>query len=555
MAMIVENNNISIRDDDQLISLIKSSFNESDMKLFALNYKLYIENKNNPDGFIANFDEVYKWIGFSRKDHAKTLLESKNKNNKYFFEINKDYIIKMNKPTFPAIAGKVAGRPVEKIYLTINCFKKFCLKSSTEQAEQIFDYYIKMEEIITNYIENKHNEIIKNNKEMKEILQLKDYQIEENNVFLELKNLEIEDNKKIIELKNQEMENNKMLLEDTLTKLLLKNQEVESFKNKKYEEIEKNKNVYIFSCDKSNIYKIGKSKDVEQRRKQLQTANVDTIIIHYTRPTSDDYLLELIVYSILDQYRCKSNGEHFTANLDYMKMVIDMAEIFFDTLRSTYEYITKEELLLKINENILNQSIIDPYELNINLELNNKLKKTNKKSIIKQNIDDNLVPIIDLYELNIDLELNNKLKKTNKKSIIKQNIDDNLVPITDLNITNNILPITDLSIIESEIKFNFDKDIITWFTNTFKLTENNNDIIKVKDIYKLFNISFHYDNMTKVERRKYNKSYFVEFIEKNHFFTPYYCQRYNNVRSVIKYWKYIDDNNNDNNNIISNLDI
>jgi len=38
MAMIVENNNISIRDDDQLISLIKSSFNESDMKLFALNY-------------------------------------------------------------------------------------------------------------------------------------------------------------------------------------------------------------------------------------------------------------------------------------------------------------------------------------------------------------------------------------------------------------------------------------------------------------------------------------------------------------------------------------
>jgi len=431
----------------------------------------------------------------------------------------------MNKPTFPAIAGKVTGRPVEKIYLTINCFKKFCLKSSTEQAEQIFDYYIKMEEIITNYIENKHNEIIKNNKEMKEILQLKDYQIEENDVFLELKNLEIEDNKKIIELKNQEMENNKMLLEDTLTKLLLKNQEVESFKNKKYEEIEKNKNVYIFSCDKSNIYKIGKSKDVEQRRKQLQTANVDTIIIHHTRPTSDDYLLELIVHSILDQYRCKSNGEHFTANLDYMKMVIDMAEIFFDTLRSTYEYITKEELLLKINENILNQSIIDPYELNIDLELNNKLKKTNKKSIIKQNIDDNLVPITDLNITN------------NILPITDLNITNNTLPITNLNITNNILPITDLSIIESKIKFNFDKDIITWFNETFKLTENNNDIIKVKDIYKLFTKSFHYCNMIKVERRKYNKSYFVEFIVNNRFFNHYYCQRSDTIRTFIKCWK------------------
>jgi len=43
-----------------------------------------------------------------------------------------------------------------------------------------------------------------------------------------------------------------------------------------------------------------------------------------------------------------------------MKMVIDMAEIFFDTLRSTYEYITKEELLLKINDNILNQKTISP---------------------------------------------------------------------------------------------------------------------------------------------------------------------------------------------------
>ena len=41
-------------------------------------------------------------------------------------------------------------------------------------------------------------------------------------------------------------------------------------------------------------------------------------------------------------------------------MVIDMAEIFFDTLRSTYEYITKEELLLKINDNILNQKTISP---------------------------------------------------------------------------------------------------------------------------------------------------------------------------------------------------
>ena len=64
-------------------------------------------------------------------------------------------------------------------------------------------------------------------------------------------------------------------------------------------------------------------------------------------------------------------------------------------------------------------------------------------------------------------------------------------------------------------------NILSWFKETFELTKNKEDIIKVKDIYELFTKSFHYDNMTKVERRKYNKSYFVEFIEKNHFFTIY----------------------------------
>ena len=39
MEQLVESNN-NFLNDDQLISLIKSSFNESDMKLFELNYKM-----------------------------------------------------------------------------------------------------------------------------------------------------------------------------------------------------------------------------------------------------------------------------------------------------------------------------------------------------------------------------------------------------------------------------------------------------------------------------------------------------------------------------------
>ena len=120
MDQVVSNNINFI--DDQLISLIKSSFNESDMQLFELNYKIYTSTKNNPEEFIVDLDEVYKWIGFTRKDNAKTLLESKNADKKYLFEINKDYILR--KVSLPK-QENLGGRPSNKILLTVKCFKKY----------------------------------------------------------------------------------------------------------------------------------------------------------------------------------------------------------------------------------------------------------------------------------------------------------------------------------------------------------------------------------------------------------------------------------------------
>ena len=67
----------NILDDDVLIKLIKETFNNDDMKLFELNYKIYKSNKNNLDDFIINLDEIYEWIGFKQKCHAKRLLEKK----------------------------------------------------------------------------------------------------------------------------------------------------------------------------------------------------------------------------------------------------------------------------------------------------------------------------------------------------------------------------------------------------------------------------------------------------------------------------------------------
>lgn len=60
--------------DDKLIQLIKENFNETDNELFKMSFNLFNQNYNSKDDFIINLDDVYKWMGFSRKDPAKRLL-------------------------------------------------------------------------------------------------------------------------------------------------------------------------------------------------------------------------------------------------------------------------------------------------------------------------------------------------------------------------------------------------------------------------------------------------------------------------------------------------
>jgi hypothetical protein len=145
---------------------------------------------------------------------------------------------------------------------------------------------------------------------------------------------------------------------------------------------------------------------------------------------------------------------------------------------------------------------------------------------------------------------NKPMKKINNKIIIPKN-NDSTSEI--LSITDNIIELPcSLELqhltknLESSNKiFNFDNDIINWFKLNFQLTENKNDTLKVKDIYEIFTKSSHYENMTKIERKKYNKSYFVHFIETNKFFTKYYCEKNQIMRTFIKCWKIKTDDNND----------
>ena len=43
--------------------------------------------------------------------------------------------------------------------------------------------------------------------------------------------------------------------------------------------------------------------------------------------------------------------------------------------------------------------------------------------------------------------------------------------------------------------------------------------------------------MLKVEKREYNKSYFIKYIETNNFLKKYYCEKSATLRTYIKCWK------------------
>jgi len=76
-------------------------------------------------------DDVWKWIGFSQKSKAKTLLE------KYFI-LDKDYKVLLSRMREQTESGR-GGHNKETIMLTVRTFKLFCLHLFTFQTPIIYD--------------------------------------------------------------------------------------------------------------------------------------------------------------------------------------------------------------------------------------------------------------------------------------------------------------------------------------------------------------------------------------------------------------------------------
>jgi len=151
----------------------------------------------------------------------------------------------------------------------------------------------------------------------------------------------------------RQLEEQKTLVQEKEKLLLEQNEEINKYKEKIYEEVEKRGFVYVVKTDSYTFYKVGRTKDfVLKRVKGLQTANEVDIQILLKFPTSNPNLLESCVHYILDRYRSNSGREFFDCDFEYIKKIIEICGNTIDTLKSTYQNIFNSGFINNIDKEI-----------------------------------------------------------------------------------------------------------------------------------------------------------------------------------------------------------
>ena len=145
---------LSPKYNSKFINKIKEYFDDFEKNLFASSFYCYLNYDKNLD-FVIDLDDVWKFLDFSKKSNALNLLEN-------VFKIDIDYKYISNNELLLNRQEQKKGRGghnVKKIFLTIKCFKSMCLKAGTKKADEIHEYYMKLEDILQDIINEDSNEL------------------------------------------------------------------------------------------------------------------------------------------------------------------------------------------------------------------------------------------------------------------------------------------------------------------------------------------------------------------------------------------------------------
>lgn len=348
---LIQTSNIQIYDKNKLICKLEEHFTEEEQKLYVANLFLYL-NYHHINDFVVNLENVWKFIGFANKGNAKRTLE----NN---FTENKDFTVALLRTEKRKNEG---GHNVETIMLNINTFKKLCLKSNTDNADKIHDYYIKLEMV--------YNEL------MKEQLEERQNQLEENK-------------QKLIE-QQQRIE------------LLEHKPNTHGFNSRRAGYV-----YMINDRSKPGHYKIGMSYDVDKRLSKLNTASSEaTLGVFHEVKTYDCETLENIIHKILQPFNIPRRREWFffsnNTELQYALQILHETHIFLNK----FDFKSSNDVIAYVTNSANNK----PTQVN-------KQQSEQPLETSEEQIDEQTEPQQDFIETNVYKLTGQNLK--NKTGIYK----------------------------------------------------------------------------------------------------------------------------------------
>ena len=157
---LIENNPItklSSTYNNKLLDKIKEKFCHFEQQLFISSFYCYLNYDKNID-FVVNLDDVWEWLGFSQKIRAKELLD---KHFKLDIDYKTNLAFSIGKAVFNTTekVKQHGGQNKQNILLTIKFFKSLCLKAQTKKASEIHEYYMKLEEVLQETLEEETTEL------------------------------------------------------------------------------------------------------------------------------------------------------------------------------------------------------------------------------------------------------------------------------------------------------------------------------------------------------------------------------------------------------------
>ena len=118
--------------DATLADMLSAEFTTEEQQRFLKHFQMYLVHGEGNTKHVIHLDDVFEWMGYARKDHAKRSLV-KN------FAEDTDF----------SVVPQQRGTQKETIMMSVFTFKVMCMISNTSRGKMTQRYYVKLEDLFS----------------------------------------------------------------------------------------------------------------------------------------------------------------------------------------------------------------------------------------------------------------------------------------------------------------------------------------------------------------------------------------------------------------------